>query len=278
MSQALKPENFEKVVSYTRKISGYNESTKTFRAPSLALHFRTVLLAICQTATTLLIKNDPILELDNHKEVLNDVIQFNALVSHKWKFEMGSLALKDLTEKNSLHPQKLPIANDIILFNTHYIGAFRKLSETLIALAISLNQKELDVQYTKIELYNSATNKQEDCLNILTEGEREITKHFKRILTVGKGSRAVAILFPKKIQNYIEFMLEIREKTFVVPHENPYLFALIDCLKNFQTSKIAKLLSTLMHKSLNKEDQGKTIEEIDAEINTWESNEIEKDA
>ncbi|CAH1380921.1 unnamed protein product, partial [Tenebrio molitor] len=61
-----------------------------------------------------------------------------------------------------------------------------------------LNRKRIgDVQYTKLESYNriSTSTNQEECLNSLNETEKELSKHFKRITTVGKGSRSVPILF-----------------------------------------------------------------------------------
>lgn len=243
--EALKPENFDKVVSSARIISGYCESTKEFQAPSLAMHFRTILVTVCSTAVTLILKKNPVLPIENYEEALRNVNNFRELVRDNWKFEMGSLAEKDLSEKKSLNPQKLPVAKDIILFNNNCnavaekaqhelendlnnIKAFKNLSEATLALTISLNRKRSgDVQYIKIETYNKdTTSMQENCLNILTETEKQLTQHFKRVVTIGKGSKAVPILFPKKIQKFICLMLKVREHTDFIPKENPYLFAL----------------------------------------------------
>lgn len=38
MLEAMAPENFDKVVSAARIMSGYDDSTKSFTSPSLALH------------------------------------------------------------------------------------------------------------------------------------------------------------------------------------------------------------------------------------------------
>ncbi|KAJ8945473.1 hypothetical protein NQ314_009225 [Rhamnusium bicolor] len=43
--------------------------------------------------------------------------------------------------------------------------------------------------------------------------------------------------------------------------------------ENFQTSKIAKLL-LMIEKGINKEDEGKTLDEIDIQLTAMESNEI----
>lgn len=60
----------------------------------------------------------------------------------------------------------------------------------------------------------------------LTAHERALTGKFKRVVTGGKGSRPVAVLFPKKIQKYIKRLLDVRDQIEVVAKNNIYLFAL----------------------------------------------------
>lgn len=246
MLEALKPEHFEKVVSASRIISGYDEATHSFRAPSLALHMKTILLAVCSAAKTLLLKKDAVLVITDYEAALKNIKRFRDLVDANWKFEMGSLALKDLNEKHSTNPQKLPVTQDIILFknytqkvaetcmkelkeNPEDTQSFKNLTEAALALTTVLNRKRIgDVQYTKLESYNRnlTSNNQEECLNAITESEKELSKHFKRIVTVGKGSKAVPILFSKSVQDYIDTLLSVRSMTTIVPEENPFLFAL----------------------------------------------------
>ena len=52
----LKPELFHVLVSATKTISGYDESTKTFRAASLALHMGTNLKLLCNVAFKIVIE------------------------------------------------------------------------------------------------------------------------------------------------------------------------------------------------------------------------------
>ncbi|KAI4465997.1 hypothetical protein MML48_3g00004720 [Holotrichia oblita] len=284
--EALVPENFDKVVAAARIVSGYDESTKSFTAPSLALHFRTILLAVCSAAKTLLLKKDPIIAITDYDKALSELKKFRELVATNWKYEMGSLAPKDINEKHSSIPQKLPLSQDIILFknychniatdamknlkqNFENIESFKKLSEAALALTISLNRKRLgDVQYMKLETYNtSQTNiDQTECLNvILSESDKELTRYFKRVVTVGKGSKPVAVLFPKPVQDYINVLLDVRKKTAFVPKENPLPQEL------YQTSKIAKLLLTI-ERGVSEEHKGKTLDEIDAQLETWVNN------
>ncbi|CAH1379170.1 unnamed protein product [Tenebrio molitor] len=66
------------------------------------------------------------------------------------------------------------------------------------------------------------------CMNALTQSEKVLIKHYKRVVTGGKGSRAVVILFPQSIQNYINRIIEIRNSTQIVPDNNGDLFAYPD--------------------------------------------------
>lgn len=245
MLEVLKPEHFDKVVSATRIIAGYSEATRSFKAPSLALHMKTTLLAVCSAAKSLLLKKSPVLPVTDHNEALKNVKTFRELVDENWKFEMGSLALKDLNEKHFKNPQQLPITQDIILFNnyTQQVAkssmnklkedpadkkSYQKLTEATLSMTIVLNRKRIgDVQYVKLEEYtkNISTVNQEECLNTLSDSEKELSKHFKRIISIGKGSRSVPILFSKKIQEYIETMISVRKKTSFVSPENQFLFA-----------------------------------------------------
>lgn len=58
MLEALKPENYDKVVTASRIISGYDEITKCFKSVSLALHLRTILLATCSATKKLFYRKD----------------------------------------------------------------------------------------------------------------------------------------------------------------------------------------------------------------------------
>lgn len=190
MLEALKPEYFDTIVAACRNLAGYNESTKNFKTPSLALHFRTTLLTVCSTAITLLLKKDPVLAVENYEGKIQEIKIFRKLVDNNWKFEMGSLALKDLTEKNALNKQKLPITQDILLFNNYCnkigleaaeilkqniedVEAFKKLSEIVLVLTISLNRKRIgDVQYIKTESYTCNKTYQDDCFSVLKKTKK----------------------------------------------------------------------------------------------------------
>ncbi|KAK4887391.1 hypothetical protein RN001_003662 [Aquatica leii] len=283
MLEALIPENFDKVVAAARIVSGYDDTTKTFQAPTFVLHLRTSLLGVCTAAKSLLLKKDTVLPVTDYEAALKNIKRFSELVQSIWQFAMGSLALKDLNEKNSAKPQTIPVSQDVIAFedytyqiaetcmsnlkiNIQDIESFKKLTEAILALTIVLNRKRVgDVQYAKLEAYNRdlVSTNQEECLEALTENEISLSKHFKRVVTIGKGNKPVPILFSRKAQEYMNTLLLVREKTDFVPKENPFLFALIrtsskwvngsTVLRKFAENCGAKNPSTLTSSRLRKQ-------------------------
>ncbi|KAG5863590.1 hypothetical protein JTB14_029202 [Gonioctena quinquepunctata] len=244
---AMKTIHYEKVVHAAQIISGYDVTLKTFQSPSLAMHIRTILLSACLAAKTLLLKNDPVLPVTDYTEALKNVKNFGLLVDERWKFDMSSLALKDLNEKYGKKTHSLPITSEVIKFREYAVNiaeksvdvlkrnvndliSFKTLTETILVLTVLLNRKRIgDVQYIKLDSYidSSTTRDQEECINVLTESEKLLSAHFERIVSIGKGSKSIPILFPNNVQAYIEVLSSSREKNQLVPKENPFFFALI---------------------------------------------------
>ncbi|KAK9709409.1 hypothetical protein QE152_g26657 [Popillia japonica] len=75
---------------------------------------------------------------------------------------------------------------------------------------------------------NFTSLNQEECMDALSNSEKILTRHYKRVVTGGKGGRPVVILFPTNIQGYVEKIIEIRNSTDLVPSSNPYLFGYPD--------------------------------------------------
>ncbi|KAJ8932596.1 hypothetical protein NQ318_023378 [Aromia moschata] len=231
----LKPEFFDNLVTATKVVSGYDNSNKSFKAPSLALHMRTRLIQICDIAAKMIIKKN--LALKNIKRL-------RALISAHWNSELSSLALKDLNEKQWEKPKMFPLTSELMQFQKYVLCEaniaceniksrkkpldidFRKLSECVMALTLLLNRKRIgEIQFLKLKTYkiDRVSNQQKDFLDSLTENEKILTQNFKRVLTGGKGSKPVAILFPKNIQSLIDIMLSVRSEC--VSESNEYLFA-----------------------------------------------------
>ncbi|KAF5288500.1 hypothetical protein FQA39_LY15429 [Lamprigera yunnana] len=106
--------------------------------------------------------------------------------------------------------------------------AFKKLVDVSLALTILFNRRRIgDVQYVETETYlkNFNASNQTEFIEQLTESEKALTTKYKRVVAGGKGSRAIVILFPPNVQNYINLLLQIRQETEIVPLQNKYLLA-----------------------------------------------------
>ncbi|XP_074026783.1 uncharacterized protein [Leptinotarsa decemlineata] len=238
---ALKPQYFDNIVGAVRVISGYCERTKSFQASSLALHMGTTLKQVCDIATKNIIKKSPIISCANAEESLKDIKRLKNLIENHWTSEISSLALKHLKEINYATPKLLPLTQDVMKFQTFVMNEaneasdalkknidvklnYRKLIESVLALTLLINRKRIgEIQYLKTETYNLnvSENQQTEFLDCLST-EQTLCKNYKRVVTGGKGSRPVAILFPPDLQKFIELLLSFR--SICVPEYNPYLF------------------------------------------------------
>lgn len=247
MFDVLRPDMFQSLVLAAKVISGYDEINKNFRAPSLALHMGTNLKILCNIAFKLVIEKRQIPNIcwDDRNEKKSEIKDLRKLIEAHWCNEISSLALKTLKERQWEKPIQLPLSEDIFAFQTYLDDKaenaynalnnqinirmnYKALAECVLAHTIMFNRKRVgDVQYLKIETYNKETSNvnSEAFSESLTMLEKIISSRFKRIVTGGKGSKPVPVLFARRIQKYINSLLQIRETTNIVPKSNPYLFA-----------------------------------------------------
>lgn len=241
--EVLKPEMFDHFISATKIISGYNAENRSFKSSSLALHMGTTLKQICDIAGKLLIQKTKLLPYDDQERSLKDVKRLKNLFQNHWNSDISSLALKNLNEIRYQKPKLLPLTSDVMKFQqymlkesdqarnklmngSHTQADYRILSECILALTLLLNRKRIgEVQCLTLKAYNYTQSQttQEEFLLALSESEKTLTKTFKRVVTSGKGSKPVPLLFSKNMQTLIEVLLTIRN--LYVPQSNQYLFA-----------------------------------------------------
>lgn len=158
------------------------------------------------------------------------------------------MALKDLTEKSATKPKLLPVTEDIIKLKkfaekaaeeayaklklSRAIDTYKTLAETTLVLTILHNRKRVgDIQYLDLKSYKEHNKAQEishyhqtELISSLTANKKLLTKHYKKIVSIGKESRAVAILIPKILQKFFATILEIRLNAVWFPEENTFFF------------------------------------------------------
>ncbi|CAH0556875.1 unnamed protein product [Brassicogethes aeneus] len=246
LKNILLPRYFDTVISAVRNLVGYDHLKKTFNAPSLAMHLGTSLKFVCDELTHLILKETEGFKCvsPQEKEIwLHDIKNFKKLIESRWTIELASLANKDLQEKRWTKPLIVPLVSDIKKFRDEIINiannceqlfsnnkddkkTYKDLVQCTLSLLIIFNRRRIgDVQFLKIKDY--LLDKKTDFTDfetVLTEGERVLTNNYKRIVNGGKGSRAVVILVPKLLQNFITILLEHRSK--YISSDNEYVFAM----------------------------------------------------
>lgn len=242
----LRPENFDNTIEAVKSLSRYNISNRNFGAASLALHFRTTLINLCDLATKLILRRKIPYFYEDIDKTITTLERFKNLIDTQWATEIGSLVLKDLNEKSAMTPKLLPITEDIIklaklvenkaeeaynkiLTNRNDTESYRILAEMVLVATILHNRKRVgDVQYLewhslKEQFEIDNVNLQTEIASSLTENERILTQNYKKIVTIGKGSRPVTILIPKKMFKYYKLLCTLRNQPWF-PIGNIYFF------------------------------------------------------
>ncbi|XP_060516314.1 uncharacterized protein LOC132695825 isoform X2 [Cylas formicarius] len=222
MLSTLKPESFDDIVEAVKAISQYDADTKTFGAASLALHFGTTIKNITALAMKLLLRKKIIIPTKSSiEQVLKNLERFKTLVELQWTIEVGSLATKNLNASTALKPKLLPLTQSVMILRKfveekgHEAVAkleliknradYKILAETALIQTILHNRIYIgDIQYLDLNSYREQIENEVDLSTqnemtiALSENEKLLTRHYKRITAIGKGSWPVTIMLPKK--------------------------------------------------------------------------------
>lgn len=240
------PKNFDTVITVVRAMSGYDPLKKAFKSPSLAIHLGTSLKAACDELRQLVLRESCGFQCavrGDTEKWMKSIKEFKNLVVTRWNIELASLASKDLQEKQWQKPLLMPLVKQIKIFREEVMKiatecsqkcrqqlddqhTYKLLVQSTLSLVILFNRRRIgDVQFLKIDDYHRVTQTNyTDFENALSETEKLLTKRYKRILNSGKGSRAVVILLPEILENFINIMLENRNK--YLSSDNNYVFAI----------------------------------------------------
>lgn len=261
MVDVINPMYFDDCIECAKEIAGFDPVTKTYRAASLAMHVGTTLKHAASLCKRLIVQRYPPIKFpaedENEEEEKREkkkklVSEFKELVTDMWNTDITSLAMKTLGEKRLEKPKLIPLTTNVLKFKTFVEteaakaaailrankrdeDAYRRIVDCTLTLTICYNRRRIgDVQYVPFldyfKNFDKITN-QEELLATLTPSERALTNSCKRVKTLGKGSRPVLILFPEKLQNLMNVMLESRNE--LVPPDNIYLFAYSNTQKHW---------------------------------------------
>ncbi|KAJ8970650.1 hypothetical protein NQ314_001088 [Rhamnusium bicolor] len=185
--------------------------------------------------------------VENIEKTLTDLERFRRIVSSQWATEIGSIALKDLIKKCATKPKLLPVTEDIVKLKSYVeniaeenykqlkisksMDSYKLLAESTLVLTIIHNRKRVgDIQYLDLNSYKQQIDYTEQSMpqtelgSSLSENEKILTKHYKKIVAIGKGSRAVTILIPKVLQKFFSTICSLRTNSTWFSPDNTYFF------------------------------------------------------
>lgn len=249
MLSILKPHAFDDVIEATKRISGYDPVSRTFRASSTALQLGGYLKQIADLTKKIVLRKKVEVAVEDIESCLKNLEYFKDLISTQWTTELGSLAAKNLISNAADKIPLLPITEDIMklkkLVDQKSLEAytelmknpsdtsdkskklFKQLAETTLVSSLIHNRKRAgDVHYFTLKSYEkqkrSGFQRQEitsEFIECLTEGEKLLTQHYIKLRTIGKASHQVPLLLPKQTFKYYELIYSIRINT---PQWFPY--------------------------------------------------------
>ncbi|KAG5871094.1 hypothetical protein JTB14_035791 [Gonioctena quinquepunctata] len=216
-------------------MSGYDPYLDTFKSPSLALRWATVLKQLCDIAMFISSKKNEIAQNE-------EFVTLKQMIDTQFRFYVSTNANKDLSSKKWKKGSMLPLTEDVIKISKFIakeeqkcaeelkcdprdISKLRYLTELLLAHVILLNRKRSG-EAQRITI-NDYLRKEEDMAvqdiyESLTVTEKVLVKNIKRFTIRGKKGRAVPVIFTKEMQRNTEVLLESRK---LIASSNPYLFA-----------------------------------------------------
>jgi len=259
LKDCMRPEMFREVVSALRALSGFDETTRQYKTPSLALHIGHALTACSKIAKGLAIET-------KNSELLQAIKGFSNLCKLEWTDEVSRNATKTLYKRKRNKAKLLPLAEDVTKLNKYLELQTEKASKSICVENKSLEIKRLwrtiaETTLTHLIVFNRRRQgevskmKLEDYLNrptspvssdvqsSLSRLEQELCKIFIRIEIEGKRGRTVPVLINGEMQRALKLLVDNRTHAGV-PLDNPYLFACSnygslsyirgsDCLRKF---------------------------------------------
>ncbi|KAL4704338.1 hypothetical protein ACJJTC_019383 [Scirpophaga incertulas] len=246
LMDVLKPQNYDLIVTATKKVSSYDDKIERYGAPTYALNISTSIKQCCNIAIMATLKSGTSVENATLESDLKTLIQ---LIEANWKYDISSQACSDLNLKKWNKITIIPLASDLKLLKDHLreqaknaafklresqennIEAYNSLLETVYCRIILLNRRRPgELQRLLLSTYqdcNNSNNSYEEFDRVISSAEKYLVKSFKRIVIRGKRGRGVPVLLSDDVQSDIDLLISVRSN--YIPDNNNYLFAKPGC-------------------------------------------------
>ncbi|XP_059195919.1 uncharacterized protein LOC131986187 isoform X2 [Centropristis striata] len=269
----IKPANFMYVIEAVKDVAGYNSETDAYRCPSLALKIGYSLKKI-----SMLVESRANVQSDY--SAAKDARTFRSVYEARWNELISAASLRTLQESKWNTPQLLPFTKDVQTLHS-FLDAqqeelfsqlssetspqtWAQLTKVILTKVILFNRRRSgEVSKIPVSAYlsHNPSDPQEEVNLALSDLEKKLCQHFRRIEIRGKRGRKVPVLLTPPVQAALDLLIRKRQECGVLP-ENTYLFArpstLIcfrgsDCLRHFAKVCGAKNPESLTSTKLRKQ-------------------------
>lgn len=241
---ALKPENFSKIVETVKSFAGFNEKRQRYKKTSLAATLAQTLKDVANVAVS---------KTNDNEEVVRDAKAFITLCEEEWK--------ELLSDKEETLPSAQKVKSPATIPFTHEVQTLYKCIETTSGSAIDTMKK-----YESPQVYNALCrvilaqvallNKGASWVSKLTlesfqkrdNATQVLSKHFVRINILSKDGRNAALLLTFGLVEAMTLLVSKRA-TCGVHKDNALLFAKTDgSPSSFQSAgRCVRLFTKLCH-------------------------------
>ncbi|KAM9495718.1 uncharacterized protein Hap1MRO34_020027 isoform 2-T3 [Clarias gariepinus] len=237
---AVKPNNFYKVIEAVKDVAGYDEKTHLYKTPSLALKLGHSLkkigdIILCRAIAA---END---------DMIKAAERFKRLCSSEWAEHISHAALATLSKSKFNKPSTIPFTQDVQLLHQYLekksadafeslkhnesSQTYAELAKVTLAQVIVFNRRHAgEVSKMMLESFKKRdqTELHEDIAVGLSPFEQKMSKQFSRVETMGKRGRKVAVSLNHELVSAMQLLVDKRDAC-EVDRDNPFLFGRPKC-------------------------------------------------
>lgn len=235
IDNCLKPGNFNSVINAVKHVAGFDEATRKYKTPTLAMS-----LGYSLKKCAKLLRTSGLIEEDAKKTEKADT--FLELYDDNWSDRISSGAQQNLDINKSNKPQVLPLCNDVHTLYAHLRKETAKLRQqvqsddslypafaktTMCEITLFNRKRGGEVQRLKVQDLKAGmkaseeTQLDDEVEASLSKLEIKMCKLMQRVEFRGKMGRRVALLLTPNMASNIKVLLELHAKLKI---SGPFIF------------------------------------------------------
>jgi len=243
LQTAIAPRFFRSVIQAVQVISGYDNKTHTYTAPSLAIRLGHDLRKCAQLLRSAALEKEDSTTAANAQ-------QFNELCATEWNDDVGGSARRVLQDRKMNKKFLLPLTADVSkltshlreimrtsvaviqvqLFDMRFVEAFKRLTEAVLAMLILFNRRRQgEVSRLTVALYRDAATVSRQTTDVdssLSPLEKHLLNAFHRVEIPGKRNRCVPLLMTSEQKSAVDLLSNQQLRSNAgVSADNEFVFA-----------------------------------------------------